>query len=126
MKFMSNRFWLILLSAVVIASAIAALLLNRITVSYAYIYHNNTLTETVNLVEITEPQYITIEGGNGTNVILLERGRVRMLTADCPDGICVRQGWVSRGVTPIVCLPNRVVIRLEGGDTNIDVDAVVG
>jgi len=94
--------------------------------SYAQIYHDGTLTETVNINAVTEPFTITVESGSGNNVIKVEQGRIRMLAADCPDGTCVRQGWISGGIFPIVCLPNRVVVTLTSGDSGFGVDAVVG
>jgi len=122
----SNRFWLIILGGAVIVSAAAALLMWQVPGSHAHIYHNGELTETVNLAAITEPFTIMIGNGSSSNVIAVESGRIRMLTADCPDGSCVRQGWTSGGVTPIVCLPNRVVITLDSRVSEADVDAVTG
>ena len=75
---------------------------------------------------ITKIIPITVETSGNKNVIAVEQGRIRMLSADCPDGSCVRQGWISGGIFPIVCLPNRVVITLEHGDNRSNVDAVVG
>jgi len=120
----SDRFWLLVLGAVVIVSAIIALLFLQEPASYAYIYKNGVLTETVSLNAVTGPYTITVEDSLGTNVIEVERGCVRMLQADCPDGTCVRQGWVSGAATPIVCLPHRLVITFESGSQ--DIDAVVG
>lgn len=36
-----------------------------------------------------------------------------MLEADCPDQVCVHAGWLTDSAAPIVCLPHRLVIRLE-------------
>ncbi len=36
-----------------------------------------------------------------------------MAHADCPDGLCLQMGDASIQ-KPVVCLPNRVVIRLTG------------
>ena len=53
-------------------------------------------------------------------------GGIRVSFADCPDQICVDQGWLSGGRIPIVCLPHRLVIELvEGGDDEA-FDAVSG
>ena len=119
-------FWLILLGVIVILSAIAAFQLGQTSASHAFIYKNGELTDTVNVTAVTVPFIKTIESGGSINVIAIENGRIRMLSANCPDGICVRQGWISGGVFPIVCLPNRVVITLEGSDNGYGVDAVVG
>jgi hypothetical protein len=42
------------------------------------------------------------------------------LRADCPDQRCVHQGWASRTGQCIVCLPNRVMIQIEGGNADAD------
>ena len=43
-----------------------------------------------------------------------------MLEADCPDQVCVRQGWVQDRTVPIVCLPHRLVIEIVGGEGELD------
>ena len=52
---------------------------------------------------------------------------VQVAWADCPTQDCVRTGLISRGGQSIICLPARIVIRLEGGvPDNGGVDAVLG
>lgn len=47
--------------------------------------------------------------------------------SDCPTQDCVRTGAITRSGQSIVCLPARIVIRLEGGASAPDaVDAVLG
>lgn len=121
----SNAFWLILFSALIIISAVTALLLRQVPMSRASIYLNGILTETVNLTIVEEHYTVTIDTDGRTNVIEVERGRIRMMEASCPDKTCVRQGWASNGLTPIVCLPNRLVITLESSNDS-DIDAAVG
>ena len=54
-------------------------------------------------------------------------GSTRVRTSNCPTQDCVHTGVVSRGGQSIVCLPARIVIRLEGGAPDPDaVDAVLG
>lgn len=51
------------------------------------------------------------------------QGKVRVLPLPpetCPRGICWRTGWISRPGQMIVCLPNRITVTLEGGETNVD------
>ena len=47
-----------------------------------------------------------------TNVCEIRDGQVRMIEADCPDHLCMKQKIDSRGGA-IVCLPNKVVIEGE-------------
>ena len=120
-----------MLSLVVIASAITAMFFWYVQapVGYARIYKSNELIEVVDLTTLTESLLIMVESenklaGSGYNQLQAEQGRIRMAEADCPDGICVRQGWVSGNLIPIICLPNNVVVILESSDNNVD--AVVG
>lgn len=49
----------------------------------------------------------------GTNLLVIRDGRAHMERADCPDGLCIRQGEISREGERIVCLPNRVMVSIE-------------
>lgn len=121
----SNIFWILILCGVLAVSTVAALVLRQIPASRARIYQAGVLIESLDLAAVAEPYEIVVSNDSGLNVIEIERGRIRVSKADCRDGICVRQGWISSGVTPVVCLPNRLVISLEGSSGQ-DLDAVVG
>lgn len=45
--------------------------------------------------------------------------------SDCPTQDCVHTGIITRSGQSIVCLPARIIIRLEGGEAE-DLDAVLG
>ena len=65
----------------------------------------------------------TIEQEDGSrNVIRVEDGAVYMLEANCRDGLCIRQGKMKNGAKTIVCLPHKVVVRLEGDAPPTDHD----
>ena len=52
---------------------------------------------------------------------------VCVVVSDCPTQDCVHTGTITRSGQSIVCLPARIIIRLEGGVTDPDaVDAVLG
>lgn len=70
-----------------------------------------------------DTQYTISENGH-INVIEVSDGKVRMLDANCPDGTCIGQGWISDGAEVIVCLPNRVAVTLEGSSDDGRIDAV--
>jgi hypothetical protein len=87
----------------------------------AEVYLDGELYAAVDLRAVREPYTLPIGDGN---VLEVDRGRVRMLSADCPDQICVHQSWSSEPAKPIVCLPNRVTVLLTGGGG--ETDAVLG
>ena len=71
-------------------------------------------------------QEIRIGGGDGGyNLVEIGPEGVRVSEADCPDLTCVHQGTISRAGETIICLPHRLVIRLEGG-ADSGPDAVAG
>lgn len=57
---------------------------------------------------LTESQIIKI---GETNVCEISDNRVKMIQADCPDQLCVKQKAVDARGGTIVCLPNKVVIE---------------
>lgn len=91
----------------------------------ARIYQNGELINEINLDKITDPIAFNIADDNGhINTVRAELGRICMISADCPDKICVNQGWIDNGVIPIVCLPNKVTVEIIG--TTDDVDSTAG
>ncbi len=112
--------WLALILAAILAASGAALLLAPKKGVSAAIYLDGELFCTVDPTKVSEPYAIRVGEGNTVRV---EKGRVRMESADCPDKLCVNQGWSSSSAKPIVCLPNRVMIVVDGGSAD-EVDAV--
>ncbi|MDO5116489.1 MAG: NusG domain II-containing protein [Synergistaceae bacterium] len=66
------------------------------------------------------PREIRVESAGGFNIIRTENGRAAVVSADCPDGVCVRQGWISRGGGGAVCLPHKLVVRIIGLSADVD------
>ena len=63
----------------------------------------------------------TIEIGD-TNICEIHGGEVKMTHADCPDQICVHSFPISRFGGPIVCLPNKIILSIEGAEESKDPD----
>ena len=56
----------------------------------------------------------TIEINGGTNILQIKNGKADMTEADCPDQLCVHQKAISRTGESIICLPNQVVVSVQG------------
>lgn len=81
--------------------------------------------EVVMTLPLSEDTEVTIEGvDGGENLLVIQDGKAKIESASCPDGICVRHYAISRDGESIICLPNRVVVTIRGGEKG-DVDAVV-
>lgn len=63
---------------------------------------------------------IDIETEFGYNKIEIGDGKVRVIEADCPDKLDVKQGWISNKGEIIVCLPNRMVIEIKSETSEVD------
>jgi len=111
----SNRFWIITIAALLAASLAASyfVLTQQSKAPVARVYIDGVPVREIDLAAVTEPYTFTLQTGGGENELLVEHGRIRMYTADCPDKTCVRQGWIANGLVPIVCLPHKIVIRIE-------------
>ena len=68
-----------------------------------------------------DAEELTVRGYVGDSYLEVKDGRVRMIDSACPDKLCVKTGWISRPGESIVCLPNRVVIEITGGEGGPDV-----
>ena len=59
---------------------------------------------------------------NDTNVCEITGGEIHMTEANCPDHLCMKQKAVDSTGGTIVCLPNKVVIEGEKGDSSAEED----
>ena len=112
---------LFLLLAAVAASAAWLLLRDGDTdAPTARILRDGVLLEEIDLNQVEESYTLTFEDERGTNTVLVEPGRIRILEADCPDQVCVNQGFISDGTVPIVCLPHRLLVEIVGAEGDLD------
>ena len=77
----------------------------------------------------TNEDSITVEFPGGEAEVEIVAGRVRVLPMPkdiCPLGICSSVGWVERSGDAIVCLPNRLILTVVGGETNEVWDSLDG
>ncbi len=98
----------------------------------AFLIYTNIGRETAGIVKVTvdgeiygtysleKEQEIKI---NDTNSLLIHDGQADMVEADCPDHICVEHISISKNKETIVCLPNKVIVEIVGGE-DVEIDAV--
>ncbi len=74
------------------------------------------IVKSIDLDEIELPQDIRIEAGDGGyNILRIARDGAKVIEANCPDQVCVRSARIVVPGQTIVCLPHRLIIRIEGG-----------
>ena len=79
----------------------------------ALIFRGEELLYRINLELVAVPYEISVESETGSNTILVETNRISVIDASCPDLVCVHHAPLPESLTPIVCLPNKLVIKME-------------
>ena len=73
--------------------------------------------ELVETLDLSKNQEVTISGpGGGVNRLVVEDGKIWCEEASCPDKVCIRQGKQSQDGGQIVCLPNRMFVKVTGDE----------
>lgn len=117
---MKTRTWILIFASILLLSALACVLLFRGGgAAIAEIWVDGVLRETVDL---RIDRSFTVESERGSNTVEVRDGTIRVTEASCPDHICISRGACDGGA-PIICLPNRLVIRFTGSGGT---DATVG
>ena len=70
---------------------------------------------------LTKDRIITVNRDGHTNKITIKGGKVQVSKSNCKNQVCVKQGSISSTHQSIVCIPNRVVVSIEGKDDEYDV-----
>ena len=68
---------------------------------------------------------ILLGEGAHSNLLVIEGGKAAVTEASCPDHVCVEQGWVGYTGQAIVCLPNKLVVSIEGAAAP-ELDGIAG
>ena len=122
-----NLKWACVFLLFIIISLLILLIHERLgeTAKTAQILQDGQVIQTIDLQNVKEPYEfeITVKNG-GHNTIRVENGKIGIIHASCPDKICVKQGFITNGTLPIVCLPNKLSVVIINDNTELD--AVTG
>lgn len=126
-KFMKNTDFIII--SLILVIAFILFIINRI---YFTTDGNKVLVIIDNAVSgsysLDEDISMVIEGvDGGTNTLVIEEGKADITHASCPDKLCVNQHRVSRTGESIVCLPNKVVVKVvssSGDNEDVEIDII--
>lgn len=61
-----------------------------------------------------------VEGPLGYTTFEIKNKQIRIVDSPCPNKTCVALGWTS----PIVCLPNHVIVTIQDFENSGEFDAV--
>ncbi|PLX87811.1 MAG: hypothetical protein C0619_14525 [Desulfuromonas sp.] len=69
---------------------------------------------TVFSAPLDTPRQFAVEGPLGMTRMEVRNGAVRVLHSPCPQKICIGLGEARRAGDLLACVPNRIVVRIEG------------
>ena len=69
--------------------------------------------ELVKELSLDEDQTIRLTGAY-SNTVEIRDGKAGITETDCPGADCAHSGWISSMGRSIVCIPNRVEVRIVG------------
>ena len=75
---------------------------------------------------LADDKRFSVEGPLGKTEVEIRDRRVRVTDSPCARKICVHTGWIDKPYQTIICVPNRVVIRLTGKGDNNQIDGITG
>lgn len=84
--------------------------------AYAAVEQNG---EDVAELSLSEERELRISGCT----VRVENGAVYVAESDCPDRVCVRTGKISKEGETVICVPNKISIRISGES---EFDAIAG
>jgi len=115
--------WLAAALALLCAASAAFLLLRPkgTAAPVATVTLDGEVVETIDLDGVEEGYSFTLTAPDGgSNTVEVAPGKIRVSHADCPDQVCVKQGFIEDGTVPIVCLPHKLIIEIRGGGDGLD------
>lgn len=88
----------------------------------AVISQNGKIIQAINLSEIKagETKSINIDG-TFSAIITAQHNKIRFESSSCPDKVCVHTGWLTKKGQSAVCLPNKIIIKIQGKKSDVDI-----
>ena len=72
---------------------------------------------------LSENQVIEVAQEDALNKITIKDGYVQMSYSTCKNQVCTNHGKINKTNESIVCLPNRVMIKITGGEEDFEADS---
>ncbi|SCH36504.1 MULTISPECIES: NusG domain II-containing protein [unclassified Romboutsia] len=94
----------------IIALFIVNNIINKAKLDAIEIYVNNEIYKTIS---INSEEDLDVRVGDNYNHIKVHDGGVEIVEASCKDKVCVHSGFINKPSERIVCMPNKVVIKIK-------------
>lgn len=83
----------------------------------AVVQVNGSVYKEIPLSEHHGTDTFTIQTADGYNTIVVKDQKIGIIEADCPDKICIQEGFIRNPGETTVCLPHKVMIEIRSTAT---------
>jgi hypothetical protein len=66
------------------------------------------------VVPLDADRRIDVPGPLGTTVVQVTEGRAHVVESPCPGRLCIAMGHIDAPGRSVVCVPNEVIVTIEG------------
>lgn len=117
---------IILVSIILLLAIISLVIFNVLSQKddlKALVYYDETLVDSIELSNLGDEIVIyKIMGENGEVVIEAKHNAIRIVHANCDQSYCENVGFSSSTSKPIICVPNKIFIKLVSNKTEVDIE----
>lgn len=90
----------------------------------AVIYYDNNPILKIDLGLKEEKEY-QVDGYNGKVILQSKNGKIKVSSETSNYHLCSKQGYISESYQTIICLPNKIIVKIENG-SKIDAEVWYG
>ena len=110
---------IIIILALFILTVLSFKVMSRISAqgNEAHVHIEGKLTHKIDL-SVDKEYSVDVQNGNVT--IKVAGGKLYITEADCPRKICIDDSPISMKGESLICVPNKLVIGIEGGSDGLD------
>ncbi len=69
---------------------------------------------------LSQPRQVGLRGPLGETQIEIQDGKLRVTSSPCPRKICIGMGEIHRSGDLLACVPNQILVRIEGEESSYD------
>ncbi len=107
---------------IIIALFIVNNIINKAKVDTIEIYVDNKIYKTIS---IDSEEDLDIRVGDNYNHIKVHDGGVEIVEASCKDKVCIHSGFINKPSERIICMPNKVVIKIKTIDDKNNAEDII-
>lgn len=83
----------------------------------AIVYYED---EIILKIDLNIDKNYQVKGYNGLVDIVIKDGKIKVESENSPLHLCSNQGYISSTYETIVCLPNKITIKIESDENSLD------